>query len=180
MPAAPGPGSPLLIAAALAGTRAVPWCSDADQISGSAVPLIGHAEPGQTTGTIPTRDEFLAPDATGQAYRQPAVSPGQCQVRRPVLAAEIGRAGPGRPENVLGWPGRRITRETAAAYDGVIGAIDSARLPFLPGSIPPGGRDGGGGERTRTPAPATARTRPTGAAGMAARGAVSGRKGSVA
>ena len=57
----------------------------------------------------------------------------------------MGRAGPGRPEKVLGWPDRRITGETAAAYDVVIGAIDSARLPFLPGSIPPSGGDGGGG-----------------------------------
>jgi hypothetical protein len=48
---------------------------------------------------------------------------------------------------VLGWPDRRITGETAAAYDVVVGAIDSARLPFLPDSIPPSGGDGGrGGE----------------------------------
>jgi len=45
-------------------------------------------------------------------------------------------------------PGRsdwRITSETAAAYDDVIGAADSARLPFLPGSIPPSSGDGDGG-----------------------------------
>jgi hypothetical protein len=66
-------------------------------------------------------------------------------------------AGPGRPEKVPGLSGWRITSEPGAAYDDVIGAADSARLPFLPGSIPPSG--GGRGERTRTPAPATARTR---------------------
>ena len=48
---------------------------------------------------------------------------------------------------MLGWPGRRITGETAAAYDDVIGTIDSARLPFLPDSIPASSGDGGrGGE----------------------------------
>jgi len=62
------------------------------------------------------------------------------------LAAEIGRAGPGRPEKVLGRPDWRINGETAAAYV-VVGAIDSARLPFLPDSIPPSGGDSGrGGE----------------------------------
>jgi hypothetical protein len=58
----------------------------------------------------------------------------------------MGRAGPGRPEKVLGWPDWRITGETAAAYGDVVGAIDSARFPFLPDSIPPSGGDGGGGE----------------------------------
>jgi hypothetical protein len=50
---------------------------------------------------------------------------------------------------VLGWPGRRITGETAAAYDDVIGAIDSTRLPFLPDGIPPSGGDGGRGGEDR-------------------------------
>jgi hypothetical protein len=55
--------------------------------------------------------------------------------------------GPERPEKVIGWSGCRITDETADAYDEVIGAIDNARLPFLPDSIPPSsGDDGSGGE----------------------------------
>ncbi|HEV3290651.1 MAG TPA: hypothetical protein VG123_16845 [Streptosporangiaceae bacterium] len=91
----------------------------------------------------------------------------------------MGSAGPGRPEKVPGRSGWRITGETAAAYDDVIGAADSARLPFLPGSSRPAVATAAAGERTRTTAPATARTRPTSAAGMAARGAVSGRKGSA-
>ena len=57
----------------------------------------------------------------------------------------MGRAGPGRPEKVPGRSDWRITSETAAAYDDVIGAADSARLPFLPGSIPPSSGDGDGG-----------------------------------
>jgi hypothetical protein len=60
------------------------------------------------------------------------------------LATEMGLAGPARPEKVIGWSGCRITDETTAAYDDVIAAIDSARLPFLPDGRPDGGGDGGG------------------------------------
>jgi len=59
----------------------------------------------------------------------------------------MGLAGLARPEKVIGWSDCRITGETGAADDEVISAIDSARLPFLPDSIPPGsGDDGSGGE----------------------------------
>jgi hypothetical protein len=47
--------------------------------------------------------------------------------------------GPERAEKVIGWSDCRITDETAAAYDDVMSATASARLPFLPDSIPPGG-----------------------------------------
>ena len=62
------------------------------------------------------------------------------------LATEMGLAGPGRPEKVVGWSDCRITDETAAAYAEVISAIDNARLPFLPDRIPAGGEgeDSGG------------------------------------
>ena len=59
------------------------------------------------------------------------------------LATEMGLAGPGRPEKVIGWSDCRITGETTTAYDDVIAAIDSARLPFLPDGRPGGGEDGG-------------------------------------
>jgi hypothetical protein len=65
------------------------------------------------------------------------------------LAIEMGLRGPDRPEKVLGWSNCQITDETAAAYGDVISAIDTARLPFLPGGhlITGGGGDGqGGGE----------------------------------
>jgi hypothetical protein len=62
------------------------------------------------------------------------------------LAAEMGLAGPARPEKVTGWSSCQITGETAAAYGDVISAIDTARLPYLPdSSIPPGGDGGDGG-----------------------------------
>jgi hypothetical protein len=62
------------------------------------------------------------------------------------LAGEMGLRGPDRPEKVIGWSDCRITDETAAAYTGVIDAIDSARLRFLPdGSPGTGGEDGQGG-----------------------------------
>jgi len=70
-------------------------------------------------------------------------------------ATEMGLRGPDRPEKVIGWSDCRITDETAAAYAGVISAIDDARLPFLPdGPLVTGGtgEDGqgeggqGGGE----------------------------------
>ena len=60
------------------------------------------------------------------------------------VAQELGLRGPDRPEKVVGWSDCRITDETAAAYDDVISAINSARLPFLPDGIP-GGHDGDGG-----------------------------------
>lgn len=68
----------------------------------------------------------------------------------------MGRVGPGRPEKVLGSPGWRITGETAAAYDDVIGAIDRARLPFLPRQHPAQRRrgedeDAGAGDGKDTP-----------------------------
>jgi hypothetical protein len=66
-----------------------------------------------------------------------------------VLAIELGLRGPDRPEKVLGWSSCQVTDETAAAYADVIGAIDTARLPFLPGGplVTAGGGDGpGGGE----------------------------------
>jgi hypothetical protein len=65
------------------------------------------------------------------------------------LAVEMGLRGPARPEKVLGWSDRQITDETAAGYGDVISAIDTARLPFLPGGpvVTGGGEDGqGGGE----------------------------------
>jgi hypothetical protein len=65
------------------------------------------------------------------------------------LAVALGLRGPDRPEKVLGWSNCQITDETAAAYADVIGAIDTARLPFLLGGplITGGGGDGpGGGE----------------------------------
>lgn len=63
------------------------------------------------------------------------------------LAVEMGLAAPDRRGKVAGWSDCQITDETAAAYGDVISAIDSARLPFLPDSIPPGsGDDGSGGE----------------------------------
>jgi hypothetical protein len=66
------------------------------------------------------------------------------------LAIELGLRGPDRPEKVLGWSNCQITDETAAAYVDVIGAIDTARLPHLPGGplvTGGGGEDGqGGGE----------------------------------
>jgi hypothetical protein len=66
------------------------------------------------------------------------------------LATEMGLRDPDRPEKVIGWSDCRITDDTAAAYVGVISAIDSARLPFLPDSPfgTGGGEDGQGGERT--------------------------------
>ena len=58
-------------------------------------------------------------------------------------ATEMGLRGPDRPEKVIGWSDCRVTDETAAAYADVIGAIDSARLPFLPDeSLGTGGKDG--------------------------------------
>jgi hypothetical protein len=64
------------------------------------------------------------------------------------LAVEMGLAGPERPDKVAGWSDCQITDETVAAYGDVIGAIDTARLPFLPdGALGTGGGDGpGGGE----------------------------------
>ena len=65
------------------------------------------------------------------------------------LAVEMGLRGPDRPEKVIGWSDCRITDETAAAYADVISAIDTARLPFLPGGpfVTSGGEGGqGGGE----------------------------------
>jgi hypothetical protein len=64
------------------------------------------------------------------------------------LAAEMGLAGPERPDKVLGWSDCRITDGTVSAYGDVIGAIGTARLPFLPdGAHGTGGGDGpGGGE----------------------------------
>jgi hypothetical protein len=62
------------------------------------------------------------------------------------LATEMGLAGPARPEKVIGWSDCRITDQTTAAYDDVISAIDSARLPFLPDGIPSGDDGDGGGE----------------------------------
>jgi hypothetical protein len=79
----------------------------------------------------------------------------------------MGRAGPGRPEKVPGRSDWRITGETAAAYDDVIGAADSARLPFLPAASRPAVATATAGDRT--PAPATEGIRPRGAAVMAAR-----------
>jgi hypothetical protein len=95
------------------------------------------------------------------------------------LAAEIGRAGPGRPEKVLGWPDRQITGKTAAAYDDVIGAIDRARLPFLPGSIRPSGSDGGRGGEDQDVGTGDGQDTPNKRGGNGGRGAVSERKGSV-
>ena len=49
---------------------------------------------------------------------------------------------------MIGWSDCRITDETAAAYADVIGAIDTARLPHLPGGplvTGGGGEDGQGG-----------------------------------
>jgi hypothetical protein len=65
------------------------------------------------------------------------------------LAAELGLRGPDRPEKVIGWSDCRLTDETAAAYAAAVGAIDSARLPYLPdGQLGTGedgqGEDGGG------------------------------------
>jgi len=80
---------------------------------------------------------------------------------------------------VLGWPDRRITDQTAAAYDDVIGAIDSARLPFLPGSIPPSGGDGDRGGEDQDVGTDDGRDTPNKRGGNGGRGDVSGRKGSV-
>jgi hypothetical protein len=76
------------------------------------------------------------------------------------LAAELGLRGPGRPGKVTGWSNCQITDDTAAAYSGAIAAIDTAQLPFLPDTIPPGngsggdggGEDHGGGDGEGTPA----------------------------
>ena len=55
--------------------------------------------------------------------------------------------GPERPEKVIGWLDCRNTDKTAVGYNDLLGAIDNARLPFLPDSIPPSsGDDGSGGE----------------------------------
>jgi hypothetical protein len=62
------------------------------------------------------------------------------------LAEELGLRGPGRPEKVIGWSGCTITLDTLTAYQDVITAIDSARLPFLPGPGQAAGEDGSGGE----------------------------------
>jgi hypothetical protein len=65
------------------------------------------------------------------------------------LGTEMGLRGPDRREKVIGWPDRRLTHETAAAYADVIVVIDSARLPFILDSAlgTGGGEDGpGGGE----------------------------------
>jgi hypothetical protein len=106
-------------------------------------------------------------------------SPGRCQVRRPVLAAEIGRAGPGPPAE-----GARLARPAdrqrdGGAYDVVVGAIDSTRLPFLPGSIPPSGGDGGGGGEDQDAGTGDGQDTPNKRGGHGGAGAVSGRKGSV-
>ena len=69
------------------------------------------------------------------------------------LAGEMGLRGPDRPEKVIGWSDCRITDETAAAYAGVISAIDDARLPFLPD-----GPLGTGGARTARTGEREART----------------------
>jgi hypothetical protein len=62
------------------------------------------------------------------------------------LATEMGLRGPDRPEKVIGWSDCRITDETVAVYAGVTGAIDTARLPFLPdGPQGTGGGEGGQG-----------------------------------
>ena len=71
------------------------------------------------------------------------------------LAAEMGLAGPARPEKVIGWSNCQVTGETAAAYGDVISAIDTARLPYLPDSIPPG--DETAGERARATTTRTSR-----------------------
>jgi hypothetical protein len=62
------------------------------------------------------------------------------------LGVELGLRGPDRPEKVIGWSGCQITDETAADYADVISAIDTARLPFLPGGpgVTGGGEDGQG------------------------------------
>jgi hypothetical protein len=80
---------------------------------------------------------------------------------------------------VLGWPGRRITGETAAAHDDVISAADSARLPFLPDSIPPSGGDGGRGGEDQDDDTGDGQDTPKKRGGHGGAGAVSGRKGSV-
>jgi hypothetical protein len=60
------------------------------------------------------------------------------------LAAEMGLDGPGHPDKVIGWSNCPITGQAAAFYSGLIDAIDSAQLPFLPDSTQPGsGNDGG-------------------------------------
>ena len=58
------------------------------------------------------------------------------------LGVELGLRGPDRPEKVIGWSDCQITDETAADYTDVISAIDTARLPFLPGGpvVTGGGR----------------------------------------
>jgi hypothetical protein len=60
----------------------------------------------------------------------------------------MGLRGPDRPEKVIGWSDCPITDETAAAYADVISAIDTARLPFLPGGpfVTSGGEDGEDGQ----------------------------------
>ena len=62
------------------------------------------------------------------------------------LGVELGLRGPDRPEKVIGWSDCQITDETAADYTDVISAIDTARLPFLPGGpvVTGGGEDGQG------------------------------------
>jgi hypothetical protein len=70
------------------------------------------------------------------------------------LAIEMGLSGPDRPEKVIGWSDCQISDDTAAAYDEVISAIDTARLPFLPDGLvvtggedsPSGGEDGEDGQ----------------------------------
>ena len=64
------------------------------------------------------------------------------------LGVELGLRGPDRPEKVIGWSDCQITDETAADYTDVISAIDTARLPFLPGGrlVTGGGNGQGGGE----------------------------------
>jgi len=61
------------------------------------------------------------------------------------LAEELGLAGPAATDKVTGWSDCKITDPTAAAYATVIGAIDSARLPYLADLAGLGdGQDGGG------------------------------------
>ena len=49
------------------------------------------------------------------------------------LPAEIGPAGPERPEKVVRWSDCRLTDETTAAHADVISAIDNARLSLPAG-----------------------------------------------
>ena len=57
---------------------------------------------------------------------------------------------------MTGWSSCQITGQTSAAYGDVISAIDTARLPYLPDSIPPGG-DSDGGERAKATTTRTSR-----------------------